>query len=88
LLDFARARSTTTFHPAGTCRMGPASDANAVVDDPLRVHGIEGRRVADVSVMPTMVCANTNAATLMFGEKAADMYLGHDPLPKVELAEH
>ena len=84
-LDFARRRGTTTFHPVGTCQMGPSSNVGAVVDDQLRVHGVGGLRVVDASVMPTMVSANTNAATLMIAEKAADMILARSPLPPVEL---
>lgn len=76
LLDAAKARGTTTFHPMGTCRMGPASDPGAVVDDRLRVHGMEGLRVVDASIMPMMLSANLNAAALMIGEKGADMILG------------
>ena len=79
ILDFARGIGTTAFHLAGTCRMGPATDREAVVDDQLRVHGIERLRVVDASIMPTMTSANTNAATLMIGEKAADMILGAPP---------
>ncbi len=79
ILDFARSIGTTAFHLAGTCRMGPATDPEAVVDDRLRVHGIEGLRVVDASIMPTITSANTNAATLMIGEKAADMILGAPP---------
>ena len=81
ILDFARGIGTTAFHLAGTCRMGPAGDSGAVVDDRLRVHGIEGLRVADASIMPLITSANTNAATLMIGEKAADMILGR-PAPE------
>ena len=76
LLGAAKERGTTTFHPSGTCRMGPASDKLAVVDDQLRVRGLHGLRVVDASVMPTMLSANLNAATLMIGAKAADMILG------------
>ncbi|MBT3401430.1 MAG: choline dehydrogenase, partial [Rhodospirillaceae bacterium] len=81
LLDFARRRGTTIFHLMGTCKMGPASDAGAVVSDELRVHGIDGLRVIDASVIPTSHSANTNAATIMIAEKAADMILGKPPLP-------
>ncbi|MFM8799933.1 MAG: GMC family oxidoreductase [Tagaea sp.] len=64
---------TTIFHPVGTCKMGPESDAGAVVDSRLRVHGVAGLRVADASVMPTITSGNTNAPTLMVAEKAAAM---------------
>ena len=70
LLAFARQRGGTVFHPTSTCKMGV--DAMAVVDPELRVHGVEGLRVADASVMPTVVSGNTNAATIMIGERAAD----------------
>jgi choline dehydrogenase len=85
ILNYAYNRGTTAFHPMGTCRMGPASDRTAVVDDQLRVHGLEGLRVADASIMPTMPSANTNASTLMIGEKVSDMILGRDALPPVAL---
>ncbi len=71
ILAFARAKGTTIFHPCGTCKMG--SDPMAVVDERLRVHGISGLRVIDASIMPTMTSGNTNAPTIMIGEKAADM---------------
>jgi len=73
LLAFAREFGTTVFHPTSTCRMG--SDPTAVVDDRLRVHGIERLRVIDGSIMPTVVSGNTNAAVVMIGEKGADMIL-------------
>jgi choline dehydrogenase len=79
LLDAARERGTTTFHPTGTCRMAPKTDPMAVVDDQLRVHGVAGLRVIDASIMPSMLSANTNAATIMIGEKGADMILGRTP---------
>ncbi len=75
LLEFARNKGATIFHPAGTCKMGPAGDALAVVDPELRVHGIGGLRVIDCSVMPTIVSGNTNAPVIMIAEKAADLIL-------------
>jgi choline dehydrogenase len=71
LLDYARNYGGSIFHPAGTCKMG--NDPMAVVDPELRVHGIEGLRVADASIMPTVVSGNTNAAAIMIGEKASDL---------------
>ncbi|MCD6672322.1 MAG: choline dehydrogenase [Burkholderiaceae bacterium] len=73
ILDYVRAQGNTVFHPAGTCRMGIGGDA--VVDARLRVHGIDGLRVADASIMPTLVSGNTNAAAIMIGEKAADLII-------------
>ena len=80
LLDFARNYGSSTYHLCGACRMGPATDRSTVVDDQLRVHGLEGLRVADSSVMPAIVSANTYATTLMIGEKASDLVLGR-PAP-------
>jgi choline dehydrogenase len=76
LLGAAKERGTTTFHPAGTCRMGPATDPQAVVDDYLRVRGFEGLRVVDASVMPTMLSANLNAATMAIADRASDLIRG------------
>lgn len=73
ILNWARDNSTTIYHPTGTCKMG--KDPMAVVDHRLRVHGIENLRVADASIMPIIVSGNTNAPTMMIGEKASDMIL-------------
>jgi choline dehydrogenase len=73
LLDWIRQNAETTYHPVGTCKMG--SDPMAVVDDQLRVHGMEGLRVADASIMPTLTSGNTNAPSIMIGEKASRMVL-------------
>lgn len=74
LLHYAREYGGTIYHPCGTAKMG--RDTMAVVDDQLRVHGLQGLRVADASVMPTLVSGNTNAACIMIGEKAADLVRG------------
>ncbi|WP_425404362.1 GMC family oxidoreductase [Hwanghaeella sp.] len=81
LLESVKGRGTTTFHPAGTCRMGPAENKTTVVDDHLRVHGLEGLRVVDASIMPMMVSANLNAGVIMIAEKASDLILGK-PAPE------
>ena len=73
LLQWVRDHAETTYHPVGTCKMG--SDPMAVVDNELRVHGIKGLRVADASIMPTLTSGNTNAPSIMIGEKCAAMVL-------------
>ncbi len=72
-LDYIRNNAGTTYHPTSTCTMG--QHEKAVVDNALRVHGVAGLRVIDASMMPAVVSGNTNAATIMIAEKAADMIL-------------
>jgi len=79
LLDYVRDTLTTVHHPASSCRMGPAGDN--VVDHELRVHGLDALRVADASIFPRLVGANTNAAVVAVAEKAADMILGRPAPP-------
>lgn len=84
LLDFARRYGSTSYHLIGTARMGPASDPTAVVDDQLRVYGLDGLRIVDASIMPTMPSANTYASTMMIAEKASDLIRGQTPLPAAD----
>lgn len=81
LIAYIRAQAYTVHHPVSTCRMGAESDPGAVVDPQLRVIGIEGLRVADASVFPSIVGGNTNAVVVMVAEKASDLILGRAPLP-------
>src|SRR5262249_39119623 len=76
LLEFAKDTAGTIFHPSGTCKMGRRDDPLAVVDAELNVHGLEGLRVVDCGVMPTLVSGNTNAPVIMIAERASDLILG------------
>jgi choline dehydrogenase len=87
LLQIARERGTTTFHVMGSCRMGPSSDPTSVVDEKLRVQGIDNLRVVDASIMPTMLSANLNAGAMMIGEKGADMILGKPALEPIIISD-
>ncbi|MGD9806674.1 MAG: GMC family oxidoreductase [Hyphomicrobiaceae bacterium] len=87
MLEAARKWGNSTFHVLGTCRMGPASDPTAVVDDHLRVRGLEGLRVIDASIMPSMLSANLNAATMMIAEKGSDLVLGKPALEPIIVSE-
>ena len=78
---FIRAKVESAFHPSCTCRMGSAGDPMAVVDSETRVLGVEGLRVVDASIMPSITTGNLNAPTLMIGEKASDHILGREMLP-------
>ncbi len=73
LKEYIRKNADTEYHPVGTCKMGPDSDPMAVVDDQLRLKGINNLRVVDASVMPTLITGNTNAPTIMIAEKAVDL---------------
>jgi choline dehydrogenase len=73
ILEFSRNYGATIFHPSGTCKMAPENDASGVVDTRLRVRGVDGLRVVDCSIMPTLISGNTNAPVVMIAEKAADM---------------
>ena len=75
LLQSARDIAQTIYHPTSTCKMGGRDDKGAVVDASLKVHGIDGLRVVDASVMPTITSGNTNAPTIMIAEKASDMII-------------
>jgi choline dehydrogenase len=85
ILDFLKQYGSTVWHLIGTSKMGPRSNPMAVVDDELRVHGLEGLRVVDASIMPSMPSANTYASTLMIAEKAADMIRGRPPIEAANL---
>ncbi|MFP8965119.1 choline dehydrogenase [Pokkaliibacter sp. CJK22405] len=80
--DFARRRGDSAYHPSCTCKMGSASDPMAVVDAQGRVHGAEGLRVVDASIMPSIVSGNLNAPTIMMAEKLSDAIRGRAPLPR------
>lgn len=80
LRDYIRKVSKTVFHPSGTCKMGPETDRMAVVGEDLKVRGVEGLRVSDASVMPTLVSGNTNAPTIMIAERASRFILGREQL--------
>jgi len=78
---FVRDKVDSAYHPSGACKMGSSADLSAVVDPETRVIGVEGLRVVDSSIMPSITNGNLNAPTIMLAEKASDMILGRDPLP-------
>jgi choline dehydrogenase len=79
--DFIRHHAESAYHPCGTARIGRKDDRNAVVDPECRVIGVDGLRVADSSIFPTITNGNLNAPSIMVGEKASDHILGRSPLP-------
>jgi choline dehydrogenase len=83
-MDYARQYGSTSYHLIGTARMGPETDRTSVVSDRLLVHGLQGLRVVDASIMPNMPSANTYSSTMMIAEKASDMIRGREPLAQVE----
>jgi len=83
ITEFIRGNAETIYHPVGTCKMG--NDEFSVVDDKLRVRGVENLRVVDASVMPTLIGGNTNAPTIMIADKISDHILGKDFLPAENL---
>jgi len=82
-LDWLAPHLTTGYHPVGTCRIGRADDAMAVVAPDLKVRGVQGLRVIDASVMPNVICGNTNATAVVIGDKGADLVLGRAPLAAI-----
>jgi len=85
ILEWVREDGETAYHPSCTCKMG-LDDMSVVHPDSLKVHGIEGVRVVDASVMPVVTNANIYAPTMMIAEKAADLIKGNNPLPSEEIA--
>jgi choline dehydrogenase len=80
--EFVRSKAASAYHPSCTCKMGRSDDPMAVVDgETMNVHGLEGLKIADASVMPSIVSGNLNAPTIMIAEKAADIIAGKKPLP-------
>ena len=77
--EWIKATGETLYHPVGTCKMG--SDPMAVTNEHGQVHGVQGLRVVDASLMPTLIAGNTNAPTIMLAEKISDHILGKEPLP-------
>lgn len=81
--EFLREKADTAYHPCGTCKMGSENDPMAVVNPSGCVYGIEGLRVVDSSIMPSIVSGNLNAPTIMMAEKLSDVILGKQALPRL-----
>ena len=86
--DFIREDAASAYHPCGTCKIGRENDLMAVVDSEMRVRGVQGLRVIDASVFPSVPSANINAATIMLAEKASDILLAKRPLAPEALPFH
>ena len=86
LAQYVRAKAETDYHPSGSCRMG--MDDMSVVDEQMKVHGLEGLRVVDASVMPDIVSGNLNAPTQMIALRASDFILGRESLPEFHARFH